>query len=976
MSRYGPDKSMIFSSPRNKGTDIDLSSSRVIEFDGKKIKGHKGDTIASALYAAGIRIFSRSFKYHRPRGLLCVEGNCPNCLVTVNGIPNVRCCQKPIKEGMVVKSQNAWPSLAVDFMSVTNKFGWLMPVGFYYKFFHTPKPLWSFAAKIIRRIAGLGAISESSNSNINHTSIDMHSDVVVIGGGPSGMSAAIEAAKHGCDVTLIDKHSELGGHLRWNRPYEIKMPGQDRLSLTTDLNSMLVSQIMSNESIYLLNNGLVFGAYEDNLLGIKQNECFIKLRSKSVVVTTGAHEIPPVFQNNDLPGIMLCSAVEKLIRLYGLQLGEKAVVFGASDLIYQTALDLSDSNVKVVAIVDERKEADNLDLLDEINKREIQTYMGYTVVKSNGSNNVDGCVIRTIDNDEGLIDISCDLLAVSDGMQTNFGLLQQSGFQVEFNSERNQFLPENEVESVYYAGRVSGVSSLEFDLLSGKKAGLQAASYAGFYTGDLVGEVKNIDDSINNEINKSGKLNPKDNSIQSSGKTFICYCEDVLAGDIKTAIDEGYTDIQTLKRYTTVTMGPCQGEMCQNSFARVCGTTNKIDFQGGGITTRRPPLAPIPIASLARHDSIVQHLTPIDRLHRKNGAQMVDVGAWQRPLDYGSSFNEALVVRNKVGVIDVSTLGKLDIQGDGAGELLDRLYTHRFSSLKTGKIRYGILCADNGTIMDDGTVTKLDENHYFVTTSTAGVESIEQWFKWWLVGTSKKVHIVNVTSSYAAINVAGPYAKDTLSKLTDIDLDAEQFPYMNSKNAEVAGVNSILLRVGFVGEPGWEVHFPSEYGEHMWKNLIDAGKEFGISPFGVEAQRILRLEKQHIIPNQDTDILSNPLNIGASWAVKFDKDDFIGKQALAFEKDRGFKNLLVGFVMESDSIPDDGDPVIIDNQPLGKVTSARLSPVIGKGFGLVWVPSKFAVENKVINIRIGNEDCPARIVTSPVYDPTGERLKI
>ena len=207
MSRYRPDKSMIFSSPRNKGIDIDLSSSRVIEFDGKKIKGHKGDTIASALYAAGIRIFSRSFKYHRPRGLLCVEGNCPNCLVTVNGIPIVRCCQKPIKEGMVVKSQNAWPSLAVDFMSITNKFGWLMPVGFYYKFFHTPKPLWSFAAKIIRRIAGLGAISESSNSNINHTSIDMHSDVVVIGGGPSGMSAAIEAAKHGCDVTLIDKHS-------------------------------------------------------------------------------------------------------------------------------------------------------------------------------------------------------------------------------------------------------------------------------------------------------------------------------------------------------------------------------------------------------------------------------------------------------------------------------------------------------------------------------------------------------------------------------------------------------------------------------------------------------------------------------------------------------------------------------------------------------------------------------------------------
>ena len=235
-------------------------------------------------------------------------------------------------------------------------------------------------------------------------------------------------------------------------------------------------------------------------------------------------------------------------------------------------------------------------------------------------------------------------------------------------------------------------------------------------------------------------------------------------------------------------------------------------------------------------------------INESGDAQMVDVGAWQRPLDYGSSFNEALVVRNKVGVIDVSTLGKLDIQGDGAGELLDRLYTHRFSNLKIGKIRYGILCADNGTVMDDGTVTKLGENHYFVTTSTAGVESIEQWFKWWLVGTGNKVNIVNVTSSYAAINVAGPYAKDTLLKLTDIDLDAKQFPYMNSKHAEVAGVSSILLRVGFVGESGWEVHFPSEYGEYMWKRMIEAGKEFGIRPFGVEAQRILRLEKHHIIP--------------------------------------------------------------------------------------------------------------------------------
>ena len=287
-----------------------------------------------------------------------------------------------------------------------------------------------------------------------------------------------------------------------------------------------------------------------------------------------------------------------------------------------------------------------------------------------------------------------------------------------------------------------------------------------------------------------------------------------------------------------------------------------------------------------------------------------------------------------------------------------------------------ILCADNGTIMDDGTVTKLGNNHYFVTTSTAGVESIEQWFKWWMVGTDKIVHITNVTSSYAAINVAGPYARNTLCKLTNIDLDTEQFPYMSSAKAEIAGIDSILLRVGFVGETGWEVHFPSEYGEHMWESLLESGKEFGISPFGVEAQRILRLEKHHIIPNQDTDILSNPLNTGATWAVKFDKDDFIGKEALVFEQNKGFKNLLVGFVMESNNVPDDGDPIIKDGEPIGKVTSARLSPVTGKAFGLVWVPSDFAKENTEIYIRVGNVDLSARVVTSPLYDPKGEKLKL
>jgi sarcosine oxidase subunit alpha len=365
----------------------------------------------------------------------------------------------------------------------------------------------------------------------------------------------------------------------------------------------------------------------------------------------------------------------------------------------------------------------------------------------------------------------------------------------------------------------------------------------------------------------------------------------------------------------------------------------------------------------------------MDRLHRELGASMVESGLWQRPLDYGSAQDEAIAVRQRVGIIDVSTLGKLDVQGADAPALLDLLYTNTFSDLRVGRVRYGLMCSDNGAILDDGTVTRLAQDRFFVTTTSGNADIIEDWFNWWMAGSSPCVHVTNVTGAYGAVNVAGPLARETLSKLADIDLAPDKFRYMRSRQGQVAGVPCLLIRIGFVGEAGWELHFASEHGEYLWESITEAGREFGISPFGLEAQRILRLEKGHIIVGQDTDSTSNPLETRSDWAVHLNKANFIGRGGITGAAERGIKQKLVGFIMENGLVPEDGVPIISEGRPVGRVTSARLSPTLGKGFGLAWVPSHLAEEGANIKVLISDREQTARVTLRPVYDPDGVRLR-
>ena len=971
---------------RNKLLSVDFDRPLGFTFDGKLYTGYQGDSIASALYRAGVRIFSRSFKYHRPRGLMTLDGTDPNDLVTVDGIPNLHASTTPLGANMQVRGQNAWPSVRFDLMGIFDKLSALLPVGFYYKTFIRPRALWPLYEKVLRNAAGLGSIDpdpdhfEESNFDKSYA----HAEVTVVGGGPSGMSAALAAAELGAQVTLVEKEPSLGGHLRISE-FEVQILEREifqhvefkNINSSLELVEHLTGTVQAHPRITVLPSATAFGWYEGNYLGISQGNRLIKLRTDQLILATGRIEQPLVFQNNDLPGVFLGDGLQRLMNLYGIKPGQRAVLITMNDQGWYVARDLLNHDVEVAMLVDARPEITENEISAQVRSAGVPIEAGMTIKKALGIKSVRGALLTKTNGDGQLLTLSCDLISVSGGFAANNALLYQSGCKIEYDPTNDDFVPQAYPQRVLGAGHAVGTRGLEAILLEGRVAGVEAASRTGYHEAqETLPELKERLEALKSARRSNAHANPFVHIPTDGDKTFVCFCEDVTTKDVHAAVAEGFDDIQTLKRYSTISMGPTQGKICAKNTIKLLAQLTDRDIAETGTTTSRPPFTPVKLGVLAGWLLDPIRLTPIHHIHTRLGATMMNAGQWKRPEHYGDPEAEVRAVRQRVGIIDVSTLGKIDVRGPGAIEFLERVYTGKFAGLKPGRLRYGLMCTEEGIILDDGVVGCLVENNFFLTTTTGGAGSVYEWLAWWATAWGLEVHITDQTATYAAVNVAGPRARNLLSKLTDIDLSNEAFPYMYIRLGQVAGIPARLMRIGFVGETGYEIHVPAEYGAHLWDKLMETGIEFDITPFGLEAQRMLRLEKGHIIIGQDTDALSDPYGARMGWAVNLDKPYFIGKPSLVRRNQKTPGEQLVGFeVSDSTIVPAEGEQFVQAGQLVGRVTSARYSPTLAQSIGLGWVKSEFAATGSRLNLRTNGHLVQATVVKVPFYDPEGKQVR-
>ena len=989
-----------------KGGLINRSKKISFKFNGKKYYGYEGDTIASALLANGVHLVGRSFKYHRPRGFFGAGVDEPYAIVQMyrnNEVdPNVRATEQELFEGLEAKSVNCWPSVQFDIGAINNFLNRFFPAGFYYKTFMWPKSFWyNIYEPIIRKAAGFGAASIKHDKERYEHKYE-YCDLLITGSGPSGLASAYAAAQNGAKIILAEDKPRFGGSLLTS---DVTIGNQSG----DEWANKIISELKSMPNVIVKNRSQVFGYYDHNMLVMSERvsdhlpksekytpkQRLWYIRAKEVIISSGSIERPLVFGNNDTPGVMLSSAAKEYMKVYGVLVGKNPIVFTNNDSGYETAIEFKKNGIDPL-VLDTRKSPDS-EIIKEAKELNIKIKNSYVVVAAKGYKKVKSADISKISDDKTKIseieNIKCDSICVSGFWTPSIHLASQSGNKTKFNEQIDAFVPNQKKQKESTLGSANGIFTLEETLQTSFEKG-----------NELSKQFTNNDKKISAPAVVEKKTSQHDKfwcvplPKGKKYKRFLDFQNDVAVSDIELAIKEGYRSIEHVKRYTTLGMATDQGKTSNlNGLQLVSEIENKVVPQVGH-TTFRPPYTPVSIGAIVGREvgkhSKPTRKSPMHYWHEKNNAVFVDAGVWLRPRYYKqgnenlfeASKREAKNVRENVGVCDVTTLGKIDIKGPDSAEFLNRVYTNAWLKLPVGKARYGVMLREDGIVMDDGTTTRISENHYHMTTTTAQAANVLSHLEYYLqlVWPELNVNVVSSTEQWAGAAIAGPKSRDVLKKLfPDLDVSNEGLPFMGYMEGKLFGVDAKIYRISFSGELAYEVNVESDNGNFMWEKIIEIGKEFNIQPYGTEALSTLRIEMGHVA-GSELDGRTIPYDNSLEGLVS-KKKDFIGKRSLikkAFTASDRQKIVGVVPLDKKTSIPE-GSYIVKDakaklpNPKLGHVSASCWSVEYDNPFSLAIIKDgKNMIGQKLYALSpLKNKTIPVEIVSSHYVDPKGERVR-
>ena len=990
----------------NKEGLINRNKKISFTFNGKKLFGYEGDTIASALIANGIHLVGRSFKYHRPRGFFGAGVEEPNAKLQVefNGHsePNVNATEMELVEGLSATSQNCWPSVNFDIGAINNFLKMFFPAGFYYKTFMWPKSFWyKIYEPFIRKAAGLGVASiEKDKERYEHKF--EYCDLLVTGSGPSGLASAYAAAKNGAKVILAEDKPRFGGTLLTDDVSIDNLSGKDWAE-------KIISELKSMPNVTVKNRSQVFGYYDHNMLvmfervsdHLEKKSKFTPrqrlwyIRAKETILSTGSIERPIVFGNNDTPGIFLSAAAKEYMKVYGVLVGKKPLIFTNNDSAYETALEFKKNNVEPI-ILDTREEHSS-ELIDEAKSKGIDIRFSHGVIVANGYKKVKSAKIGKLNKDKNSFEkietVDCDCICVSGFWTPSVHLASQSGNKLKYEEKIDAFIPDKKKQHETSVGAANGSFTLEESLKHGFENGSNLSAKITETKTEI--SIPNVNEKKYGAHDKFWCMPLPKNE---NPKRFVDFQNDVSVSDIEIALREGYRSIEHVKRYTTLGMATDQGRTSNlNGLQLVSNIENKIVPEVGH-TTFRPPFTPITIGTIVGREVGMEYMptrkTPMHEWHEKNNAVFVDAGAWKRPRYYKlgnetlfeASKREAKNVRENVGICDVTTLGKIDIKGPDAAEFLNRVYTNAWMKLPVGKARYGLMLREDGIVMDDGTTTRISENHYHMTTTTAQAANVLSHLEYYLqiVWPELNVNVVSTTEQWAGAAIAGPKSRDMLSKLyPDLDVSNDALPFMGYKEAEFFGVPSRIFRISFSGELAYEINVKSDHGMFMWEKMMEVGKEFGNQPYGTEALSTLRIEMGHVA-GPELDGRTIPSDVSLNGLVS-KKKDFIGKNSLGREAfNVESRQKIVGLIPidRKSSIPE-GSHIVQDqnaklpNPKLGHVSSSCWSVENNNPFSLaIMKDGKNMIGKKFFAVSpLKNKSIEVEVISSHYVDPEGKRVR-